>query len=39
MRTSTSKNSSKLITLAFAASSAAFFCDLSTKPGGSACLY
>lgn len=37
--TSTSKNSSRLITFAFAASSAAFFWDLRTKPGGKACLY
>ena len=37
--TSTSRNSSRLMTLAFAASSAAFFWDLSTKPGGSAWRY
>jgi len=36
---STSRNSSSEIVLAFAASSIAFFCDLSTKPGGSACRY
>jgi hypothetical protein len=37
--TSTSRNSSNEITFAFAASSSAFLCALSTNPGGSACLY
>lgn len=37
--TSTSKNSSKLITFALFASSIAFLCDLRTNPGGRACLY
>jgi hypothetical protein len=39
VHTSTSRNSSSDIVLAFAASSIAFFSDLRTKPGGSACRY
>jgi hypothetical protein len=38
-RTSTSRNSSRLITFALAASASAFFCAFSTKPAGNACLY
>ena len=38
-RTSTSRNSSRLMVLAFSASSAALRCDLSMNPGGSACRY